>query len=269
MTRREPTKLEFDPQIAFDPDELDYPFGPDFLKEFSVRLRSPLAAVRSNVQLLKEKVLKGNNELISETFFLSECSIDSISEFIENLEFLSGVSGAKIKRAPKPIVPGAIIKKAIEEIRHQFSGTDRILVNYTDDKVPVYLDRYLIGKVLVNLINNALKFSRDKVQVDVSASDGLLKIVVADTGIGIPDDQIKSIFKPFIRASNCRLISGMGLGLAIVAKVVEYYQGNVVVNTREGHGTEISVLIPSVEFQNNAQKGVNQILLSSKLKIHD
>lgn len=107
-----------------------------------------------------------------------------------------------------------------------------------------------LSMVLGNLLNNAIKYTPAggdvTVQVAVDQPSGQATVVVRDTGIGIPADELPRIFDEFYRASNAKSarIVGTGIGLAAVRAMVEHYQGTIALNSVEGQGTTVTVRLP-------------------------
>jgi signal transduction histidine kinase len=106
-----------------------------------------------------------------------------------------------------------------------------------------------LTQVLDNLVSNAVKFTDEggSVNVSVSAKDGDMCLVVADTGIGVPLEEQGQVFSRFFRASTAtRLaIPGTGLGLAISRALVEQHGGTITFDSQEGEGTRVVVILPS------------------------
>ncbi|MBO9361169.1 MAG: sensor histidine kinase [Thermoflexus sp.] len=100
--------------------------------------------------------------------------------------------------------------------------------------------------VFRNLLDNALKFTRagDRVEVRVMEDGEWAVVEVADTGPGIPAEELPHIFEELYRGSNARGIPGSGLGLALVQRIVALHGGEVTVRSREGQGTVVRVRLP-------------------------
>ena len=114
--------------------------------------------------------------------------------------------------------------------------------------VAVHANADDLERVLGNLVGNALKFTDTggRVLVQVDCSDGRARLRVSDTGMGIPEDELGSVFDKFFRSRNVQhhAIQGTGLGLPIVQAIVESHDGEVSVASREGEGTTVTVLLP-------------------------
>jgi signal transduction histidine kinase len=107
-------------------------------------------------------------------------------------------------------------------------------------------DERLLRHILLNLLNNGVKYSPDGQAVFFNASveEGALKFVVRDQGIGIPEKDLPSLFEAFRRGSNVGQTPGTGLGLVIVKQSVELHRGTIVVESEQGSGTSFTVTIP-------------------------
>jgi two-component system, OmpR family, sensor histidine kinase ArlS len=98
-----------------------------------------------------------------------------------------------------------------------------------------------------NLIDNALKFSNDEIEVMVAITDKYINIRIIDHGIGIPSDEYAEIPKPFERGTNARFIGGFGVGLSIVKQIIELHSAEINITSKENVGTSIElVFIKSV-----------------------
>jgi two-component system, OmpR family, phosphate regulon sensor histidine kinase PhoR len=123
------------------------------------------------------------------------------------------------------------------------------LIRGTIDDVKVMTHELRLEQVFVNLLDNAVKFNRPQgeVRVDVKSSGKSVCITIADTGIGIPSEDLPRIFERFYRADKARSreMGGTGLGLSIVKHAVEQMGGTVSVNSRLGEGSSFTITIAS------------------------
>jgi len=109
-------------------------------------------------------------------------------------------------------------------------------------------DGFSINEMLTNLLFNAVKYTPENktIRIEAQNMDDYVQITVADTGIGIPGDELGSIFDEFFRASNARKLEkdGTGLGLSIVKQIIERHGGRISVQSRQGQGTKFTVTLP-------------------------
>jgi two-component system phosphate regulon sensor histidine kinase PhoR len=105
-----------------------------------------------------------------------------------------------------------------------------------------------LEQVFVNLLDNAVKFNRPdgEVTVEAQSRDGTAQIVISDTGIGIPSEDLPRVFERFYRVDKARSreMGGTGLGLSIVKHVIEQMDGTVVVSSRLGEGSRFTLTVP-------------------------
>jgi signal transduction histidine kinase len=100
----------------------------------------------------------------------------------------------------------------------------------------------LLGTVFTNLIENAIKFSHHKeVFVDLKGNENSILIAVRDEGIGIPEAELEQVFQPFFRSSNAQQITGHGIGLSLVERIIRLHNGKIKVISKEGRGTTFTV----------------------------
>jgi signal transduction histidine kinase len=111
---------------------------------------------------------------------------------------------------------------------------------------PVYADQMRLGQLLDNLLSNAVKFTPPDgvVSVTLSTRGSTVHIEVADTGVGIPEDEVDKLFERFFRASTAATVKGTGLGLSIAKSIAEAHGGTVAVASEVGVGTTFSVDLP-------------------------
>lgn len=219
-----------------------------FLTNMSHEVRTPLNAILGFTSLLMEEesdpgrkesleIIHGAGEnligLISDILFLSDIEAGNLT--VENISF----SVEKLKEQMKRMFRDEAQQKKIQFGIQVDSSTPQILSG----------DRYKLSKILVNIIKNALKFTR-KGSITVTFSyqtvDKMLEIAVSDTGIGIPDDKKKIIFDRFIQAdlSSTRQYGGTGLGLTIAGKLTEIMGGHISLQSKEGEGSTFSIHMP-------------------------
>jgi signal transduction histidine kinase len=120
---------------------------------------------------------------------------------------------------------------------------------HVDSPPEVLGDAKRLTQVLDNLVSNAVKFTPEggQVTISVGAAGSGASVVVADTGIGVPEGEQKQVFSRFFRASTATqlAIPGTGLGLAICHALVEQHNGSIEFSSREGRGTEVTITLPA------------------------
>ena len=92
-----------------------------------------------------------------------------------------------------------------------------------------------------NLLDNACKFSNEDVSIEFEITDNFINIIISDKGIGIPSNEVESIYKPFKRATNVKFIGGFGIGLSLVTKILELHEVTLKVDSTENESTRFEL----------------------------
>ena len=219
-----------------------------FLATVSHELRTPLTSIVSFSELMRAET---NSLTADGSQFLDiiERNAHRLLHLVGDLLLLSRLESGSI---PLDLTAVSIPQLTEEAARAAAAGAAKrgVTVHFSADDGPlIQADRTRLAQVLDNLIANAVKFSRPNGLVRVDAiwdGDGW-GIDVADTGIGIPPEEIGQLFGRFVRASNARTagLPGTGLGLSIVKAITELHGGRVTVDSTLGSGTTFSVYLPA------------------------
>ncbi len=212
----------------------DKSFSSKNKERLSVILKSGKRLVSLINDLLDfSKIEAGKMEIHYENFFLN----DFLTEIKFNIKPLADEKNLKFR----------IIQKSITE-----SGASSKRIGINDDYY-ISTDRAKLFQVILNLLNNAVKFTEHgfvELVVDLT-NDNRLIFEVNDTGIGIPEEDLNFIFEEFVQvdSSNTRQYSGTGLGLAICKRIIELLNGNISVQSKIGKGSKFTVEIPITIIQ--------------------
>ena len=126
-----------------------------------------------------------------------------------------------------------------KNVRINFDATGDIYLTADSEEIEIIMN---------NLISNAVKYNRDggQVHIQVKKTDGKIQITVEDTGIGMTEEETATLFKEFVRIKNAktRNITGSGLGLSILKKMVSLYDGEILVESKPDIGTKFTVVLP-------------------------
>jgi len=231
----------------------DY-YEPDrqIISLLSHELRTPLSIISSNIQLLKEFEYKLESKVVDETFLLCEEAIGSMTSFMEDIYFLNVSNKGELKKTPSPMNLNEFFRVFLNDLSStDFINADRVHFEGNFLTETFCTDKSLLKRILKSLINNALKFSSEEVFLTVISSDQDLEIQIEDQGIGIPEEEIGDVFHPFYRGKNAKLISGCGLGLAIVQRSMDLLNGKIEVISMINQGTKFKIKILNDECKKN------------------
>jgi two-component system phosphate regulon sensor histidine kinase PhoR len=218
----------------------------EFVANVSHELRSPLAAIRAMVETLEAGAVEDPK---AATDFLSRIrrDVDRMNNIVNELLELSRLESGQtaLHLAPLNLIP------LITEVATQCGGKAQsqkitILPSLPDSLPPVIAEEQKIHQVLLNLVENALRFTGEKGTITISAleKDRFVEVQVKDTGTGISPDHIPHVFERFYKVDRSRRDAGTGLGLAIVKHIVQAHGGSVGVESSEGVGSTFSFTLP-------------------------
>jgi two-component system, OmpR family, phosphate regulon sensor histidine kinase PhoR len=223
----------------------------DFLATVSHELRTPLTSIAGYVEILRDLGAGPLNPAQERMLETVDRNTARLRHLIEDVLTLSRIESGAFKTARMPVNMADVVAAAVTALRPAAARNDVALtLSYAgaDRGLPVAGDPGQLDRVLINLLSNAVKFTPagGEIRVAASGGDGMAVVEITDTGVGIPAGDQKGLFTRFFRASNAvdRAIPGTGLGLAIVRTIVDNHGGQIMVRSREGEGTTVTVTIP-------------------------
>jgi len=217
-----------------------------FVRRLDHELKNPLTAMRIGLANLADTPPASEQREVLESL---ETQAERLGRLVADLRKLIEVEARPMERVPVDV--GELLEEAVELARQQSAAADRhLLLNVPRAPwplPPVSGDRDLLFLAIYNLLDNALKFTRDEDRLEIRAfEDGTTIVVeVADTGPGVPDEELPHIFEELYRGQGARGIEGSGLGLALVKAVVEQHGGRAGVRSRSGQGTVFTLRLPT------------------------
>ena len=220
----------------------------DFIATVSHELKTPLASIR----LLVDTLLEGNykdQQQATEYFQLVSKENERLTSLIDNFLTFSRMERNKQAFEMTQTSPADIARAAAEAVKTKFnSGQCDFQIQIADDLPDVSADRDIMVTALINLLDNAYKYSYNdkKIELKVFSEDGFVCFSVKDNGIGLTHRQIRKIFDRFYQAdtSLSRRVEGTGLGLSIVKFIVDTHKGTISVDSRIGEGSTFTVRLP-------------------------
>jgi len=221
----------------------------DFVANVSHELRTPLTAIRGYAETLLDGGLEDlqNNRRFVE-IILSQAT--RLSNIAADLLSLSELESSGVTAPPHPVSIRAALESALRTVESaaRLQGVTLICEKLEDVKVIGHELR--LEQIFVNLLDNAVKFNRPsgEVQIEMRSKNGKVNILIGDTGIGIPSEDLPRVFERFYRVDKARsrAMGGTGLGLSIVKHAVEQMGGTIQVDSRLGEGSEFTIELPTV-----------------------
>lgn len=230
----------------------------EFLANMSHELRTPLNAILGLTEVLQDDIIGTVNERQLKALKTVERSGNHLLELINDILDVAKIEAGQIELDLTAISVGHLCQSSAAFIKQQaLKKNIQLHINVEDNLPNLLVDERRIRQVLINLLNNAVKFtpeggsitlkvSQDTLNIKNSSLKPSLKIAVTDTGIGIAPENINKLFQPFIQIDSAlnRQYSGTGLGLALVKRIVELHGGSVGLTSELGVGSCFTVELP-------------------------
>ena len=221
----------------------------DFVVNASHELRTPLTAIQGFLEMIEGDV-RGETARWVE---IVRRNTDRMTAIVEDLLRLARLESKDTQLTLETVDAGRIVTDvvALFQAKAQAKGL-RLVANRPQEASPVEADAFLLEQATVNLVDNAVKYTEaGSIEVSCAAEERELRIVVADTGIGIPPEHLGWIFERFyvVDKSRSRTMGGTGLGLSIVKHIVQLHGGVVAVESTLGVGTRFTLRLPLMRVQ--------------------
>lgn len=221
----------------------------NFLSIVSHELRTPLTSIKAYAETLLDNIRTIERDTIRNFLMVMSDENDRVIKLVDNMLSYSSMETGHLKVEKSSCNLGAMIAASLKELEKSFMdkkvNTD---VRLPRNDVVIDADTELIRQLLNNLISNAVKFTPQmgKVTITLEEEASAARIVVQDTGKGIPEDQLEMIFERFhqVDASDTREFGGSGLGLAICKNIVEWHDGRIWVENVKEAGARFVVMLP-------------------------
>lgn len=212
----------------------------NLLRAISHDLRTPLTAILGSASVIRDSE-NISEETVKELADGIYNDSNWLIRMVENLLYVTRISGegTKLKKAEE--VVEEIVGEAVGRVKHKYPEAD-IKIKIPDELLIVPMDSMLIEQVLINLIENSLKYAEDnsRVWVDVWENDGKVYFKVSDRGKGIPESMMKNLFNMGKANQDTRNSRGMGIGLCLCKSIINSHGGNIEAENNEYGGASFT-----------------------------
>ncbi|WP_054695738.1 ATP-binding protein [Syntrophomonas palmitatica] len=217
----------------------------EFVGNVSHELRTPLTSIKGFVETLLDGAME-NSTICRRFLSIIDSETDRLSRLIEDLLTLSAIESKERIVRPQPVCLVRSIRGVMNILGPQISEKSlHVEYVYPDELSLILADEDLLGQVLINLLDNAIKYTPPggNIMVRSRKKDSRVITTITDTGVGIPPESLPRVFERFYRVDKARSRNqgGTGLGLSIVKHIVESHGGEVFVESEVGQGSTFGV----------------------------
>ena len=222
----------------------------DFISNISHELRTPLTSIKGSIDNLLDGIAGKLNDSQREYLAIINNESDRLVRLINDLLDLNKLEARSIKISPEEIEYISLVAQVVFNLKDlAYEKGLTLEMESSASEIHLKADRDRINQVLINLINNAIKFTeRGGIKVIVEDSgDQSITTRVRDTGVGILRDELDKVFDKFHQVSKPSAVRsrGTGLGLAITKNLIELHGGTIWVESEEGKGSEFCFILPT------------------------
>jgi signal transduction histidine kinase/CheY-like chemotaxis protein len=233
----------------------------EFLATLAHELRNPLAPLRTGLELMRRH--PHDAAVVAKTQAMMDRQVGQIVHLVDDLLDISRISRGKIDLRLARVEVGAVLASAVETSRPAIdSFGHQLVISQPPESIVIVGDVTRLTQVIGNLLNNAAKYTKPGGRIDIKverqSGDGEVRIKVRDNGVGIPSDLLPNLFEMFVQSPRPtdRARDGLGIGLALVKRLVVMHGGHVAVHSpppaddgdpaaaRPATGTEVIVSLP-------------------------
>jgi PAS domain S-box-containing protein len=221
-----------------------------FIAMTSHDLRTPLTTIQSSVDLLKHRSEKLSPERQLLHLDRISSATEQMTSMVQDVLLLSEAEAGNLQFNPALVDLAQLCRSVVAdlEVAHKNQHIVEFAVSDEYGTRDLLLDSKLVRYILINLLTNAFKYSRQgsTIQLHLICHPESVVLRIQDQGIGIPAQDIPRLFESFYRASNAGMVEGTGLGLAIVKQCVDLHGGKITVDSAVGKGATFTVTLPLI-----------------------
>ena len=240
----------------------------DFISTASHEMRTPVAAIEGYIALALNPKVSTIDEKAHGFLLKAHESTQHLGDLFRDLLTASKSEDGRLENHPEPIEVGTFLKSIAEDVKFitEKKGLTVTVTHGGQEKANmspiyyIYADPERIREVIVNLVDNAIKFtSKGGITIDLHGDLESVIVSVTDTGYGIETEDIEHLFQKFYRIDNSatRTVSGTGLGLFICKQIIEMYKGRIWAESQIGNGTTFYISLPRLD-QDRAERLIAQ-----------
>jgi two-component system phosphate regulon sensor histidine kinase PhoR len=218
----------------------------ELIGNISHEFRTPLAGIKAMVETLSGGAVD-DKKAARDFLTRIDSEVDRLTQLVAELTELSRIETGTAELKLEPVNINDLVEEVIAQLSPQAERQKLTITReLAADLPPVPADRGRVRQVITNLAHNAIKFTPPggKIKIITRTIEGSAVVDIADTGIGIPKEDLPHVFERFYKGDKARAGEGTGMGLAIAKHVIEAHGGNIRVESEEGKGATFSFSLP-------------------------
>ncbi len=218
-----------------------------FISDASHELKTPLTVIKSYADFLRRRGIQ-NKEVASDAVEVIYSEATRIQQMTEKfLDLANAETENVLDKKSLNII--SLSQNIVNQLHKTYKREIDLVFN--ESPITIVADELKMKQVIIILLDNAIKYSQDQVEMFIENRENETIIRVKDHGIGIPEHEINNIFERFYRVDKARSreTGGTGLGLSIAKSIIKQHNGEIKVNSKEGVGTEVELYLPKIENQ--------------------
>jgi|GEM_PF-6909110 len=220
-----------------------------FVSHVSHEFRTPLSSILSSVELLqnyKNRLSDSQKEKHYEHIYQS---IHRINHILDDILTYGRIEEKRLIVKPKTVNWTEMLSSLVDELERSFELTNRLHWHVDENCPDIYTDEKHLRQIIANVVANAIKYSSEEqpVNIYIKNHNDVFYVSVVDKGIGIPTDERKLIFEPFLRGSNVGSQKGTGIGLAVVKTLVDFLNGSIELDSENQGGTRFTIILQDMK----------------------
>ena len=222
----------------------------EFINNVSHEIKTPISSIEGFAKFLKDKDLSDEDREEYANIIIEEA--ERLTTLTGKMLKLSKLHNQEIIVNKQEINVAEQIRKAISILEHKWAKKD-IKINVNLEEKIILGDEDLIFQVWLNLLENAIKFSKQngKINIKLFEENGNIIVTIKDYGIGMAEEELEKVFERFYQIDKSHSEEGSGLGLAIVKRIIELSEGEIKFESKENKGTTAIVKLPTSKAKNN------------------
>ena len=216
----------------------------EFTANASHELMTPISILQSKIENLMDEASVDN--MVKQRLIEMQRTLNRLKKIVRSLLLISRIENAQFALSERVNLP-ALVSDVMEDIGHRMEEREISLSTRIEDVTLQNVNRDLLFQLMYNLVNNAIKYNREKGSIRITGSITIgtgYELELEDTGIGIPQEDLPAIYNRF-RKANATEGGGYGLGLSIVKSIADYHNITIRVSSRLKEGTRFTLIFPS------------------------